>query len=174
MNAKMMIIAIGVIVGLVISIFVLKSINKDGKVKSEYDEMQKLARGKAYQYGFWTMVACEVLLCVLTSGDLCLPFDGYSLHFTVIIIGVLVQVSFCIWNDAYVGLNNSKSRLAVVSIIVALINFVFAGLHIAHGTMLVDNELQFPFINLLVGLMFIVIGLELLIKKVADNGQKED
>ncbi len=173
-NGKMLGVGIGIIAGLIISFFVLKAINKDGKVKTEYDEMQKLIRGKAYMYAFWAVIACEGLLCFLTSGSFSLPLDGYTLHFMVILVGVLVQVSYCIWNDAYIGLNNSMGRFAAVSIIISLVNFAFAGFSIAEGTMVKDGVLQSTSINLLVAVLFIVIGLEILIKKIADNGQKED
>ncbi len=173
-DGKMLGVGIGIIAGLIISVFVLKAMNKDGKIKTEYDEMQKLIRGKAYMYGFWTVIACEALLCFLTSGSFSLPFDGFTLHFTVILAGVLVQVTYCIWNDAYIGLNNSIGRFAACSIIISLINFALAGYSIAEGTMIKDGVVQSTSINLLVAILFIVIGLEMLLKKITDNGQKED
>ena len=56
MDLKSVGIAVGLFAGIVISIVIIRMINKDGKFKTKYDEMQKIARGKAYKYAFlWNM-----------------------------------------------------------------------------------------------------------------------
>ena len=173
-NFMMMGIAVGIFVGLILCVFVLKAMNKDGKMKTKYDEMQILVRGKAYQYAFWTMMGLEAAMLVLDSENIQLPWEGYVTHMIIILIAVLVQVSYSIWNDGYVGLNTNVGRFGLFSVIISLFNFLIAGGAIFDGKMIVNGRLQSPVMNLLCGVLFIVIGIELFLKKIADNGQKED
>ena len=166
--------AVGIFVGLIICIFVFKAMNKDGKMKTKYDEMQILVRGKAYQYAFWTMMGLEALMLVLDSGNIQLPWEGFISHLIIILIAVLVQVSYSIWNDGYIGLNTNMGRFGVFAVCISLFNFLVAGGAIANGKMVVDGRLQTPAANLFCGVLFIIIGIEIFLKKVADNGQKED
>lgn len=175
LHAKSFGIGIGIMVGIIISIFVIKAINKDGKFKTKYDEMQQIARGKAYKYGFWSILAYEALMCVLTSDDFfVLPFNNFTLHFTAVMVGVLVQVTYCIWNNAYIGLNTTPGRFAAFCIGIAIFNFVIAFAAIANGNMFAEGKLQEPFMNLIVGVLFIIIGVELFIKRVVDGTAKEE
>ena len=168
-NARMTGAAVGVAVGLVICVLVFRWFNKDKSILTKYDEMQEKVRGKAYMYGFFAMLICEALLALLAMGDVKLPADGPLVHFSVIFIGVMVQASYSIWNNAYKGMNTNVNRFAVFCVIISLFNFVPAIVAIASGNMLVDGQLQFPFINLLCGMMFIIIGLEILIKRIVDK-----
>ncbi len=44
--------AIGIVVGIVVTLFLIRIWNKDGRMKTRYDEMQEKIRGKSYMYGF--------------------------------------------------------------------------------------------------------------------------
>ena len=175
LHAKSFGIGIGIIVGLIICIFVIKALNKDGKFKTEYDEMQQLSRGKGYKYGFWSILAYEALMCVLTSDEaFVLPFSNFDLHFIAVMVGVLVQVTYCIWANAYIGLNTNPGRFAAFCVGISIFNFVIAFAAIANGNMVTDGKLQDPFMNLIVGILFIIIGVELFIKHIVDGTAKEE
>ena len=58
----------GVLIGLVIAVIVLRFVNKNKKMTAEYDEMQKLVRGRGYMYSFYTVLIYEALMCVLSMG----------------------------------------------------------------------------------------------------------
>lgn len=167
--------ALGIMVGIILTIIIVKAFNKDGKFKTKYDEMQLKARGKAYMLAFWTIVIYEALMCVLTSSEtFVLPVTNFVLHFTAVIAGVLVQVTYCIWKDAYIGLNTHAGRFSVFCIVIALLNLAIGIIAVTQGEMFVDGKLQDPFINLLIGALFIVIGIELLIKHFADRAVTEE
>jgi len=166
--------ALGIIVGVILTVIIVKAFNKDGRFKTRYDEMQLKIRGKAYQYAFWTIVIYEALMCVLTSSEtLVLPVTNFILHFTAVIAGVLVQVTYCIWKGAYIGLNTHAGRFSVFCILIALLNLAIGIIAVTHGEMFVDGKLQDPFINLLITGLFIVIGVELLIKHFTDSAAAE-
>ncbi|MCR5417452.1 MAG: hypothetical protein K6E84_00880 [Lachnospiraceae bacterium] len=174
MNTTMIAMATGVVVGLVISAFLLRYMNKNGVMKTEYDEMQQKARGKAYKYAFYAMMIFEAILGILASGEVVLPFNNWTLHFMPIFVGLVVQISYCIWNDAYIGLNTNTGRFAAISVVIALVNILVAGLEASKGNLIVDGIFQASFTNLIIGILFGVIGCELLLKKIVDNGAKED
>ncbi len=173
-NAHQTGLAIGIAIGLIITVIVLKLVNKDGKMRTEYDEMQKIARGEAYRYGFWAFAICECILLLLTSGKATLPAEPFVLHFGVILVGVIVQVSYSIWHNAYIGLNTNPGKFAVFAVIISAFNFFIGIMAIVRGGMVVDGMLQAPAVNILCGVLFIIIGVEIFLKMEADRNKKEE
>lgn len=164
---------IGVIVGVIIAALLVRYMNRDKKLKTQYDEMQQKARGKAFCYAFYTVIILEALLIFTSLFELRLPMTDAVLHFTIIVIGILVLAAYCIWHDAYIGLNTNMKRYAIVLIIAGAIN-LFSGITaIANGRMVADGQLQTPFINLLCAIMLIIVGILMFIKKEVDSGEEE-
>ena len=159
----------GIIVGLIISVFVVKAINKDGKFKTKYDEMQEIKRGRGFKYSFYAVMIFEALMGVLAIGEVALPLDGLSLHFLGIFIGIVVLESYCIFNDAFIGLNTNGHRYAIVCVVVSIINFANA-----YFTFKNQTEGWSGFVNLLCGIMFVIIGIEIIVKKLIDKGQDKE
>ena len=95
------------------------------------------------------------------------------IHFAAIFIGVTVQAAYCIWNDAYVGLNTNLGRYIVIMTIVSLFNLGVAFMSWRQGELVIGGKLQAQSINLLCGLMFAVLGVVGLIKKIADGRDEE-
>lgn len=171
MNYYTMGILIGIVVGLILTVLFLKVMNKDGKMKTEYDERQKEARGRAYMYGFYAIVLTNVLFLVLsTSCDLSIM--GISLYFIPIIVGVMVQVTYSVFHDAYVGLNNNMTRFFVGMTFITLFNLFVGISSLINGELIVDGELQGSFVNLLCGGIFLVLTIELGIKKLIDGKEE--
>ena len=163
-EARMIGVAVGIAVGLLIVAFVLRFINRNKAMATEYDEMQKQIRGVGYRYAFFTVMIFEAFLCILTLG-MELPAEPYVIHFAAIFIGVTVQAAYCIWNDAYVGLNTNLGRYIVIMTIVSLFNLGVAFMSWRQGELVIGGKLQAQSINLLCGLMFAVLGVVGLIKK---------
>ena len=171
-EARMIGVAVGIAVGLLIVAFVLRFINRNKAMATEYDEMQKQIRGIGYRYAFFTVMIFEAFLCILTLG-MELPAEPYVIHFAAIFIGVTVQAAYCIWNDAYVGLNTNLGRYIVIMTIVSLFNLGVAFMSWRQGELVIGGKLQAQSINLLCGLMFAVLGVVGLIKKIADGRDEE-
>ena len=92
----------GVLVGIIILLLALKFINRDGKISTRYDERQLKARGEAYKYGFIAIcISNGIILCCDFSDFALSTFLGSSAFFIPILIGVVVQVSYSIFADAY-------------------------------------------------------------------------
>ena len=79
-------VAVGLMVGMIIVVFALKLIHKDGKMKTRYDEMQKINRGKAYAISFWTLLGLEAVLALVDTLDIKLPFETPITHFLLLLL----------------------------------------------------------------------------------------
>ncbi len=164
--------AIGIMVGLIIAVILLKVSNRDKKTMTEYDERQKAIRGKAYMFGFYGIAISNVIMLVLGIDNMdYIKMLGMNAFFTPILVGILVQVSYSIFNDSYYGLNNNVGRYTVIMTIVSAINIAAGVLEWVHGGFIQNGAVYNAFINLEVGVLFIVICIELFIKKAIDKKQ---
>ncbi len=157
-------VAVGILIGLVIAVILVIAANNNRKFKSQYDERQLRVRGDAYRYGFYTVVIYEAIVFIVEIGGFALPVDGYVLHFAGIILGVLVLSGYCIWRDAYWGLNNNRRRYGIILVIAGLLNvFPVAAMFLR------QSEDSLPWVNLLTAVMLLVTGAELLIKHILEK-----
>ncbi len=172
-EGRMLGVIIGIMVGIVIVMLVLRTINRDKKMKTDYDEMQKQIRGTGYKYAFYTVLIYEAMLLVVSMA-VELPAEACVIHFSSIFLGVTVQVCYCIMKDAYIGLNTNVKRYVIIMGVVSLFNLWTAGMTWKNGEMIFDGKLQAPFINFLCGLMFVFIGAAAVVKYLADlKGENE-
>lgn len=170
-SAKAYGLILGLIAGVMITLALLKYINKNRGLRTEYDEMQKIARGEAYMYGFFALIAAEAIFGIAKCfGPL--PLEPVAEHFLVILIGVTVQAGYSILHDAYIGLNTQTTRFTVSMIVIGLFNLAVAVLAWAEGRMIVDGILQAPFTNFMVFVMFMILAVISLVKKSRD--ERED
>ena len=163
-TGKMLGITIGILVGLLIGIIILKYINQDSKIRAKYDERQQLVRGKAYRLAFWTAVILMALYSMADAYGLDLPIKRYIIPFIIIIISILVHATYAIFNDGYFGVNENRKKAFIVFVLIGLLNFGVAVLEIKRGKMMEDGKLGAPFMNLICGISFVLIGIVLIIK----------
>ena len=156
--------AIGILIGLVVAVALILISNNNRKVRTEYDERQLRVRGDAYRYAFYSVIICEVILLILEFGEVALPIPAYVLHFGAIIIGCLVLCTYCIWKDAYWGLNNNRRRYGIILVVAGLLN-AFP----IYGSLSHRSTLDFPYVNLLTCIMLLVVGVELIVKQFLDR-----
>ena len=158
----------GIIVGIILVIILIKVINKDGALRTKYDERQQIARGKANMYGFYTcLIACAVML-FLNTGNFGAEKLGYAGFFIPIMAGLVGQVSYSIFKDAYVGLNTNMTRFIIIMAAIGAFNLFFGIMAAVNGELIVDGQFKGPIINLLCGILFVIIFAELVIKKAID------
>lgn len=170
--------SLGVITGIVITIILCKVCNKNGRVKTEYDERQELQRGKSYKYAFYAMTGYSALLIVLSIADIELPIDKAIELFSIFFVGVMTLITSEIFTDSYWGLNNSRKNFSIAMILIGLFNFYIAAAAYKDGRMIVDGKLTVIGLNLLCGIMFVIMGIEFLVKNLLDkkneNEEEED
>ena len=159
MNERAAGMLVGMAVGIVLIALLFKVYLKRKNLKTEYDERQTLIIGTAYKYGFFGMAMYECLFTVLSSLDISLPATYPVIHFTAVVVGVLIFACYAVWNGAYFGIFSDAQHKAYVRLLIAIgvVNFISAGVSIAAGDLISDGQLQSPFINLLCGIMMILI-----------------
>lgn len=159
---------VGVLVGLLLVVVFMKAINRDGKIKTEYDERQKEARGKGYMYGFWAIIIANALLFTF-SNSFDMTVLGSTVYFMPILVGVIVQVTYCIFKDAYVGLNNNMTRFVIIMSIVTVFNLFVGVKAYLDGELIKQGTVSSAFVNVLCGGIFLILTIELGIKKILDS-----
>ncbi|WP_155828031.1 hypothetical protein [Butyrivibrio sp. VCB2006] len=169
-TSYMMGFALGISFVAIFSIIAL-FVNKKRGV-NKYDEMQERVRGVAYKYAFWAVIITEIVFGICAEAGNIIPMGVMTQHFCAIMIGVLVHVVYSVWHDAYIGLNTNPKRYGILCGALAVINLANGIRGFLNGSMIVDGVLAFPFVNLVIGLVFIIIGVEMLIKKAIDSKQE--
>lgn len=169
MNATFFGFAVGLMIAAVAIVFIFKYANKDGKVRTEYDERQKTVRGKAYRYAFYAEVFAQAVIMLIFMSDIELPIENYALLFIGIIIGCTVLATYCIWNDVYWGLNNDHKRYHVVFLIATILNVLPVIGPALGGSMFINGKIGMPVLNITVLIMMFIVYVELLVKKIKDK-----
>ena len=164
--------AVGIAVGLILVVIILRFVNRNKKVATEYDERQKQIRGEGYKIAFYAVLIYEAVMCALAPLYDILPVEPYMLHALAIFFGVIVQVCYCIWKGAYVGQNTNLPRFIVIMTIISLFNLFIAFMAWRNGYLIIDGKMQAQGVNLVCGLMFAVIGLVGLIRKLTDREEE--
>ena len=166
-------VAVGLVVGIILVVFILRFINRNKKVTTDYDERQKQIRGEGYKIAFYAIVIYEAVMCIISPlPDL--PVEPYMLHALAIFFGVLVQVCYCIWKGAYIGQNTNMPRFIVIMTIISLFNLFIAFIAWRQGFLIIDGKLQAQGVNLICGLMFAAIGIVGLVRKLTDHAEEEE
>lgn len=160
--------AAGLVVGLIICIILFRYMNKDKKILTKYDERQEMARGRAYKYGFWAAMAAAAVVMIMDVAGITLA-SSFTKYFFIMFVGILVQITYSIFNDAYMGINTNKKRLMIISIIAGLCNLLGVIGNIKGGTFIVDGIISDAGSNLLCCILLVAAGIELLIKDRMDR-----
>ena len=161
---KALSILIGIAAGIGLALVIFKYSNRNHKMETQYDERQKDVRGKGYRYAYYAMMIYEAILLILSIGEVALPVESYVLHFTGMLVGAMVLATYCIWHDAYWGLNNNRKRYGLIFLALGILNAIPVIGSLARGGMLENGKLATPAIHLGVLIMLVVTGAELLIK----------
>ena len=166
---------IGIIVGLALVACLLRFMNSDKKLKTEYDERQKAVRGRSYMYGFYGIVFSNlIMIFIMIDFPEFITVMGTNAFVTPILIGIIVQVSHAIFNDSYKGLNNNMNRYMIFMTFISIFNIAVGILPWVREGFIQDGEIYLNFINLEVGIMFIIICIEMAIKKAIDKREEVD
>lgn len=173
MNGFGIILVIGIGIGILISGICLIALHTDGKLMEKYDEMQNLARGKAFSFAFYTMGIMNLVFAVLYAFELNLPFDTTFGFFLSLLCGAFVYALISVWKDAYVGLNSKAKNTRMWLAVIAGSNLMLGLLAMIGGVMFTDGKVHFQFFNLLCGLMIVAVIIEIIIKD-RKNQEEED
>lgn len=92
---------------------------------AKYDERQILERGKAYKVSLYVYMTMNLVneLAIKEGFDL---FDGFGGMIVLIIATVMIDITICIVNDAYMSLTEKPKQLNLLFSAILLINIFSA------------------------------------------------
>ena len=130
--------------------------------RDEYDERQVLARGRAFMWGFFTL-----MICLMVYGMLDMLIDRWcdTLTGCIICICVSLLVFASIWK-------NRKRNLTVL-LVLTLANMFFGVENITGGDVVRDGLLTFRSVSLIVGATTGVVLLIYWLHGLRDRGEEE-
>lgn len=172
MNAELIGIICGIIVGLLICVVIFRICNQDKKIKSEYDERQLSIRGRSYKYGFYTLLIYMAILVLYFMSDIKIPFVNGVLIFFGMALGIVVVAIHSIWENAYWGINNNRKKYYIIFGLCTLINLSAGIVAIANGTIL--EGFQGPMLNLICAIMLIILSITLFLKSKLTKDDTEE
>ncbi len=140
--------------------------------KDEYDERQVLARGRAFMWGFFTLMICLMVYGMMDMliGRWCDTLTGCII---CICAALLVFASICIKQDAFAGIGRNRKRNQTVLLVLTLANLLFGAGNLMEGEIVVDGLLTFRSVSLIVGVMTGVVLLMYWLHGLRDRGTEE-
>lgn len=162
--------AMGVLVGMAVGFAIVALLFKKKVIDMTFDERQELARGKAYQYGFFTLMGCCFFYGLTDTffGTWCDTITGCTL---CVCVALTVFAVTCIRKDAYLSLKEKPGTVMTMFAIIGVVNLALGGVYIASGDMVQDGILTFHAVNPIFGLMALLILLVYLVNYVLERGE---
>ena len=162
----------GILVGVVAAAGLLAFLFKKKVLDMHFDERQELARGKAFQYGFFTLLisayvygASDVVL-----GRWCDVLAGVTL---CVAAGICVFAVTCILKDAYLSLREKPRTVMTMFALLTLINLGFGGMYAYSGDLIEDGVLTFRAVNPIIGFATLVILIVYIVNHLLRSREEE-
>ena len=160
---------VGVLVGVLVvgflCLFLIKRTRRDRRLRQQYDERQRLIRGRGYGIAFYTVVVAIVLYPFLEEW-IDFPVETDVAMYLIVLLGVLVHVVYCIWHDAYVSLMEVRSRVYLLLAVLGLLNLILGIRNVAIGTAFTKGKLNLAGMNLFVGALLLIVFAVLFLRSV--------
>ena len=158
-------IAVGLIFGVCLFFFIYAKRKKAGNY--EYDERQMAGRGKAFQYGFYTVLVAGCVYACADFADM-LPGKGLPWLVGALLLGVAVFALAAIHFDAYYGFRARAGSYYIMGVCFMLA-MVFTGIsNVSSGD---PDKAAFGIVNFEVAALWLVIVVALLLHQ---RGSKEE
>lgn len=139
---------------------------------NDYDERQILARGRAFMWGFFSLMICLMVygLTDMLMEPWCDTLTGCII---CICVSLLVFASICIRQDAFAGIGQKRKRNLTVLLVLTLANLLFGVTHIIDGDLLRDGVLSFRSVSLIVGITTGIVLVVYYVHGLHERGEAE-
>lgn len=133
--------------------------------QNRYDERQKVERGKAYSYGYFTINVGVVLIIILQLVQIKIWLNIVGQLILVLIIALMVHVIYSILHDAYIGITSNIDKWIITDIILIIVNLIciFSAFH--RNEIRLDGDISGGEMNIIIVLLLVVIIGVLYVKK---------
>lgn len=155
-----------------IAIVVIMLMKKSKKV-SHFDERQKLARGRAYKAGYFTLITYMFLYGITDAVGLiwCDTLTGLCIG---LIMGVAAFSIAAIHDDAFLALDENIRSWSMLSVIITVINLAVAVINSIRGRAIAAEGLTFYSINYFVAGLFVLIFISLMIRNSRTSREEDE
>lgn len=145
---------------------------KEVRKMNDYDERQILARGRAFMWGFFSLMIC---LMVYGLTDMLIePWcDTLTGCIICICVSLIVFAVICIRQDAFAGIGQKRKRNLTVLLVLTAANLLFGVSHIIDGDLLRNGLLSFRSVSLIVGATTGLVLLVYWFHGLRDRGETE-
>ena len=156
MNYYHMGVAVGLTAGIIAGLVFVALLFRKKILDMHFDERQERARGKAFQYGFFTLMISVYVYGVsdLIFGPWCEVLAGATL---CVAAGLCVFAITCILKDAYLSLREKPRTIMTMFALLSLINLGFGVMYGVSGGLVENGLLTFRAVNPIVGTATLVI-----------------
>ena len=147
---------VGLAAGLLAGLAFIMSLFKKKVLDMHFDERQERARGKAFQYGFFTLLIAAYAYGIsdVLLGRWCDVLTGVTL---CIALALCVFAVTCILKDAYLSLREKPRTVMTMFVLISAVNLGFGVLYALSGDLVEDGVLTFRAVNPIIGVVTLVI-----------------
>lgn len=165
-------VALGISVGILAGLFVVALLFKKKVLDMHFDERQERARGKAFQYGFFTFIITTYAygLSDVILGTWCDVLAGVTLCLAV---SLCVFAVTCILKGAYLSLREKPRTVMTMFALLSLINLGFGGMYAYSGELIEDGVLTFRAVNPIIGFATLVILIVYIVNHLLRSREEE-
>ena len=160
--------AAGIVAGLIFVAFLFRKKVLD----CHFDERQELARGKAFQYGFFTLLISTYVYGTsdVVFGRWCDALAGVTI---CLAISLCVFAVTCILKDAYLSLREKPRVVMTMFALLTLINLGFGVMYGVSGDLVEEGGMAFRAVNPIIGLATLVILIVYIINHLLRSREEE-
>ncbi|MCR4678291.1 MAG: hypothetical protein K5679_06010 [Lachnospiraceae bacterium] len=143
--------------------------------KPEYDERKKLVNGKAYEYGFYTMLVLSVIYVLAWFMGIADEFlsPGVAVMLITLIVAAVVGI-YNVINDGYIAVNAYEGRVIASLSAILAVNILATIGGIRTGSLIKDGKLGISSVNAFCGLLMLALIVAILIRKARSKKENDD
>lgn len=163
---------LGISVGVIAALGLLAFLFKKKVLDMHFDERQELARGKAFQYGFFTLLIAVYAYGVsdVMFGRWCDVLAGVSICLAV---GLCVFAITCILKDAYLSLREKPRTVMTMFALISAVNLGLGGMYAVSGDLVESGVLTFRAVNPILGFATLVILIVYIVNHLLRSREEE-
>ena len=163
---------VGLAAGLLAGLAFIMSLFKKKVLDMHFDERQERARGKAFQYGFFTLLIAAYAYGVsdVLLGRWCDVLTGVTL---CIALALCVFAVTCILKDAYLSLREKPRTVMTMFALISAMNLGFGVMYALSGGLVEDGVLTFRAVNPVIGFVTLVILIVYIVNHLLRSREEE-
>ena len=164
--------ALGVAAGILAGLLIVALLFKKKVLDMHFDERQERARGKAFQYGFFTLLVTTYAYGVsdMVLGRWCDVLTGVTICLAVS-LGVFAVT--CILKDAYLSLREKPRTVMTMFALISAMNLGFGVMYALSGGLVEDGVLTFRAVNPVIGFVTLVILIVYIVNPLPRSREEE-